>query len=74
MTIEGESPKAPEGNNEPPPAAIESNATGPNPWLSIWISLVAILIAILSLSVNYLRSNDPPNAIIELHPVLLTPA
>jgi hypothetical protein len=61
---DNEPQKAAESNNEPPPTAIERKATGPNPWLSIWISLVALLVAGLSLGVNYFRSNDPPNAII----------
>jgi hypothetical protein len=57
-------------NSEPEPVAddkpqtTETKVIGPHPWLPISISVAALLVAILSLGVNYFRSSDPPNAII----------
>jgi hypothetical protein len=46
------------------PKAAESKTTGPHPWLPIGISVAALLVALLSLGVNYFRASDPPNTII----------
>jgi hypothetical protein len=69
MTVEtSDSVPAPPTPPAPPPAAPapppKKLTRPPHPWLSIWISIAALVVAISSLGVSYFRSNNAPNTIV----------